>query len=112
MYDVESDLTKIIDAPEVIKAMGHKFGEWKVTKEATATEKGEKERVCSRCQFVEKAEIPAIGTTGATDPAKDTKDNTDKSAETGDDSNAALYGLLALLAAGGAAGTLYRKRKA
>ena len=112
MYDVESDLTKIIDAPEVIKAMGHKFGEWKVTKEATATEKGEKERVCSRCQFVEKAEIPAIGTTGATDPAKDTKDNTDKSAETGDDSNAALYGLLALLAVGGAAGTLYRKRKA
>ena len=106
------DLTEMIDTPEVIKAMGHKFGEWKVTKEATATEKGEKQRICSRCQFVEKAEIPAIGTTGTTDPVKDTKGNTDKSAETGDDSNPALYGFLALLAACGAAGILYRRRKA
>ena len=100
------DLTEMIDNPEVIKATGHEFGEWKVTKEATATEKGEKERVCSRCQLVEKADIPATGTA---DPAKS---NADKSAETGDASNPALYGLLALLAAGGAAGTLYRKRKA
>ena len=96
----------------MIPATGHNFGEWKVTKEATATEKGEKERVCARCQFVEKAEIPAIGTSGTTDPAKETQDNADKSAETGDDSNAALYGILALLAAGGAAGMLYRRRKA
>ena len=101
-----------IEKPAVIPATGHNFGEWKVTKEATATEKGEKERVCARCQFVEKAEIPAIGTSGTTDPAKETQDNADKSAETGDDSNAALYGILALLAAGGAAGMLYRKRRA
>ena len=104
--------TQQIEKPAVIPATGHNFGEWKVTKEAAATEKGEKQRVCSRCQFVEKAEIPATGTTGTTDPAKDTKDNTDKSAATGDDSNAAIYGLLALLAAGGAAGALYRRRKA
>lgn len=111
------DLTEMIDNPEVIKATGHEFGEWKVTKEATATEKGEKERTCSKCQLVEKADIPA---TGATDPVTDdisksdsAKDNTDKSAETGDDSNIALYGILALLAAGGAAGAVIgRRRKA
>ena len=99
----------MIDAPEAIKATGHTFDDWKVTKEATATEKGEKQRVCSKCQFVETAEIPAIGTANATDPEKD---NADKSAETGDNSNIVLYGLLALLAAGGAAGTFYRRRKA
>lgn len=101
-----------IEKPAVIPATRHNFGEWKVTKEATATEKGEKERVCARCQFVEKAEIPAIGTSGTTDPAKEMQDNADKSAETGDDSNVVLYGILALLAAGGAAGMLYRRRKA
>lgn len=105
----DNDLTNMIDAPEAIKATGHTFDDWKVTKEATATEKGEKQRVCSKCQFVETAEIPAIGTANATDPEKD---NADKSAETGDNSNIVLYGLLALLAAGGAAGTFYRRRKA
>lgn len=109
MYDAESDLMTIIAAPQVIKATGHKFGEWKINKEATATEKGEKERICSRCQFVEKVEIPATGGASTADPAKD---NADKSAKTGDDSTPALYGLLALLAAGCAAGMLYRRRKA
>ena len=40
----------------------------------------------------------------------DVKKVADKSAETGDDMNIALYGLLALAAAAGAAGTLYRRK--
>ena len=67
-------------------------------------------------QQIEKPEV--IPATGAEDPgageaaAAPAKDNADKSAETGDDSNVVLYGILALLAAGGAAGMLYRRRKA
>lgn len=36
------------------------FGEWVVTKEPTCTEKGEKERECSVCGYVETAEIAVI----------------------------------------------------
>ncbi len=49
---VAADLTTL-DIP----ALGHDFGQWQVTKEPTAAEKGEKQRVCSRCGSVEKAEI-------------------------------------------------------
>lgn len=40
------------------------FGDWEVTIQPTATDKGEKERICSQCGYVEKAEIPATGTAG------------------------------------------------
>lgn len=103
------ELRTMIDEPEAIKANGHKFGEWHVTKKATATEKGEKERICEVCQFVEKAEIPATGTEGNTDPAQG---KADQSAETGDSGMPVLYGLIILLAAGGAAGVLYRRKNA
>lgn len=38
----------------------HSFGEWEVTKPATTTEKGEKQRTCSICGLVETAEIPLL----------------------------------------------------
>lgn len=52
-----------IKTGEVIKALGHAMGEWKVVKEATATEDGLKERVCTRegCTFKESAVIPKTG---------------------------------------------------
>lgn len=34
---------------EVVPAKGHRFGEWKVTKEATCTEKGEETQTCYDC---------------------------------------------------------------
>ena len=37
-----------ISAPKEIATLGHDWGEWKVTKEPTATEEGEKTRVCKR----------------------------------------------------------------
>lgn len=94
---------------------------------ATCTEDGhEAYWKCENCgllfadengtQQIEKPEV--IPATGAEDPgtgeaaAAPAKDNADKFAETGDDSNVVLYGILALLAAGGAAGTFYRRRKA
>ena len=68
----DEQAAKEIEKPAQLKAKGHSFGAWKVTKAATATEKGEKERVCSVCQFTEKEEIPATGENkpGETKPEK------------------------------------------
>ncbi len=45
-----------------IEALGHDWGEWKLTTEPTCTEKGEEERVCSRDKsHVEKREVEALG---------------------------------------------------
>ena len=99
MYSDKEQMTMITE-PVVIKATGHKFGEWKVTKEATASEKGEKQRTCQVCQFVEKAEIPATGA-----PAND------KSAATGDSSMPILYGILALAALAGAGAVIVTRKK-
>lgn len=54
-----------------IPAKGHSFGEWTVTKAATATEAGSRERTCSACGEKETEAIPATG--GATTP-EDPKD--------------------------------------
>ena len=45
----------------------HKYGDWKVTKEATQTAKGEKEHSCTVCGYTEKAEIPARTTVASGD---------------------------------------------
>ncbi len=95
-----------ISNPVLIPATGHDLGEWKVTKEATVQAKGIKERACRKCEYKETAEIPML----TADKNTDVKKAADKSAETGDDMNIALYGLLALAAAAGAAGTLYRRK--
>lgn len=99
MYSDKEQMTMITE-PVVIKATGHKFGEWKVIKEATASEKGEKQRTCQVCQFVEKAEIPAAGA-----PVND------KSAATGDSSMPILYGILALAALAGAGAVIVTRKK-
>ena len=95
-----------ISNPVLIPATGHDLGEWKVTKEATVQAKGLKERACRKCEYKETAEIPML----TADKNTDVKKEADKSAETGDDMNIALYGLIALAAAAGAAGTLYRRK--
>ncbi|MCQ2424648.1 MAG: SH3 domain-containing protein [Lachnospiraceae bacterium] len=50
--------TEEIGAPVTVPALGHDFGEWKVTKEATADETGLSERVCSRCSEKETGILP------------------------------------------------------
>ena len=49
-----------IAEPEEIEALGHNFGEWVVVTEATQTERGLKERKCTRCDAKEQEEIPSI----------------------------------------------------
>ncbi len=81
----------------------HTAGDWIVDKAATATEKGNKHKECTVCDYTtETAEIPATGTTNPTDP--DDKEDTTKPSEdnnpntgvdevpkTGDNSNMALW---------------------
>ena len=99
-----------LEAPVVIKATGHKFGDWKVVKDPTVGEAGMKERVCEKCGYTETEAIPALDA-AKEKLAKATADKAnDDSAKTGDDMNVALYSLLALLAASGAVGAAYRRR--
>ena len=44
----------------VIPKTGHKWGEWIVTKEATDTEEGEREHICSECGEKETEVIPCL----------------------------------------------------
>ena len=46
---------------DTTKAYGHKFSDWKVTKQPTCGAAGTEERVCSRCKTVEKRAIAATG---------------------------------------------------
>ena len=78
----------------------HTFGDWTVTKEATETADGSRERKCTVCGYVQSEKISAIG--GATDNTE--SGGTDSSGDsdtpqTGDNTNAFLW--LALMAAGG-----------
>lgn len=43
-----------------VDEIGHSYGEWKIVKEATTTEEGLKERVCSRCNEKEQEKIEKI----------------------------------------------------
>lgn len=53
----------------------HTFGEWTVTKEATETEAGSQERVCSVCQYKDVQKIPVAGGTDTKEPdSNGTKD--------------------------------------
>ena len=52
---------KVIKAQTVIKATGHKYGEWAVTKEPTCTAAGTQSRTCSVCKNIENKTIKAKG---------------------------------------------------
>ena len=45
-------------------AAAHKFGAWTVTKAATYTQPGTKQRTCLTCGYADEAEIPVIGHAG------------------------------------------------
>ena len=79
----------------------HIYGDWKVTKEATETEEGSRERGCAVCEYVQTEAIPAAGTgepTDSTDPtdSSDSQGQQDPSGDTGipqtgDSSDMALW---------------------
>lgn len=96
----------------VIEKAAHTFGEWSVTKEATETEKGSKEKICSVCGYKVVEEIPVVKGDDTTDTDADANDEIpEKSPQTGDTSNIFLW--IAILSLSGLAliGTAVLKKK-
>ena len=115
---------------EKINVANHIYGDWKVTKEATETEEGSRERGCAVCEYVQTEAIPATGTGEPTDPTDpttptDPTEPTDpakpeqqgkpsgqtESPQTGDSSDMALWISLMLASCGGVLGMLFYRRK-
>lgn len=92
-YDIiVSDLAGNSITVSVTVNAEHTFGDWHVTKDATATEKGVKERICSVCGYKETAEVPAIGIPEEPSTPESPDDSGDTNApQTGDSSNIALW---------------------
>lgn len=108
----ETDLASITTA-----ITAHTYGDWKITKEATAEENGSRERICTDCSAKEVEVIKATGTpaspgqneqsgsqnsTGTTnEPAKNpTVKQIAGTVKTGDTGNAVLWTTLLLVSIG------------
>lgn len=88
--------------------MGHTFGEWTIVKEATETEEGLKERVCTVCGEKETEVIPKL-TVDATNPTDAKEPDIPK---TGAVVAGSVFAACAMLAMAGATATVtYKKRK-
>lgn len=96
-YKTDSDNHwKECECGDVIEKTTHTPGEWVVTKEASTTEKGSKERTCSVCGYKEVEEIPTI---------------TVDSPQTGDYSNLWIWIILIAISCFGIVEVVVRKKK-
>ena len=97
------DYTTYVEIP----ALGHAWGEWNVTTEATCTEPGVESRVCGNCGEIETREIPALGHDYDEDGV--CKNCGDKNPATG---SLIIGGIAALMAAAATGGVImYTRRK-
>ena len=96
-HDADGHWDECAGCKDVQNKEPHKYGDWKVTKEATQTAKGEKEHTCTVCGYTEKAEIPMR-----------------TNVPTGDDSSFALWAALFTLSAAAvtATATMGKRKKA
>ena len=96
-HDADGHWDECAGCKDVQNKEPHKYGDWKVTKEATQTAKGEKEHTCTVCGYTEKAEIPVR-----------------TNVPSGDDSSFALWAALFTLSAAAVitTATVSKKKKA
>lgn len=85
---------------DVIDKEAHSYGEWTVTREATASKAGEKTHTCTVCDYQETAEIPVTG--GDKNPG---------SPKTGDSANLAVWIALLLVSGAGIFMTVCGRKK-
>ena len=71
----------VIKAQDIIKATGHKFGNWTTTKSSTCTESGTQIRKCETCGATESKSLSAKGHTEVVDKAIPTTCTTDGKTE-------------------------------
>lgn len=134
----DAEGTAEIDEPVAISALGHDWGEWTVTREATESEEGEKTRVCKRdSSHTETCTIDKLtpdtdddssdeedisdedgssSDDSADDADSDSSDSSDssgssKSPKTGDQSNAIMWGSSLVLAGALLSALAVRRRK-
>lgn len=62
---------EVLVKQETVNALGHVYGEWKLIKEATCTEKGSQSKECSRCKNLYIEEIEEAAHTVVIDEAKE-----------------------------------------
>lgn len=103
---------------EALDKKAHAFGDWTVTKEATTTEKGIKQRKCTICNYTESAEIamiaapstkPTTTSTSTSPKASETSETKSASPKTGDNTNIILWSILALISISGVSVCVKRK---
>lgn len=73
-----TECQEVLDTSETTLSPRHAYGEWVVTREATAKEPGSRERTCSRCGAKQTLEIPAEGGGSDTPDDPNDPDNPDK----------------------------------
>lgn len=103
---------------EALDKEAHTFGDWTITKEATTTEKGIKQRKCTVCNYTESAEIamiaapstkPTTTSTSTSPKASETSETKSASPKTGDNTNIILWSILALISISGVSVCVKRK---
>ena len=92
------------DCDLVANKAEHVYGDWTVTKKATADEAGSQVRECAVCGYEQVQIIPATGTQTSDDDDSDTP-------KTGDSSNLVLWLALLALTGSALAGTVVYSRK-
>ena len=116
-YDADNHWYECSVCGEKADVSAHTFGEWNVTKEATATEAGSREKVCSVCGYQVVEEISATGDASSTPTEEEmtngttTTDVNSANPQTGDNSYVFLGIALLCLSGAGLAGTVIFRKK-
>lgn len=93
----EEDHWQECQCGEKANLAAHEFGQWVVTKEATASEQGSREKVCQVCGYTVTETIPATGS--------------DDVPKTSDENNIMLWAAMMIVSSAACAGMMVKRRK-
>lgn len=93
----EEDHWQECQCGEKANLAAHEFGQWVVTKEATASEQGSREKACQVCGYTVTETIPATGS--------------DDVPKTSDENNIILWAAMMIVSSAACAGMMAKRRK-